>query len=53
MLAIFAFGYVASAAGFYFLVARSAKPIPFPVWVWQQQAEVEAADRLGRSERAA
>lgn len=36
MLPLFGLGYLVSAAAFYWLVARTARPTPFPLWVWEQ-----------------
>lgn len=49
MWAIFGLGYVISAGGFFFAFTKSAKPTPFPKWIWEQsnaQQQHENSDRL-------
>jgi len=53
MLAIFTLGYVASATGFYFLLSRSAKPIPFPNWIWTEHRDAEVIELGSSIEKAA
>ena len=50
---IFGLGYVIVAAGFYLALAKTAKPIPMPMWIWDQKSHAEVIELYQDVEKAA
>jgi hypothetical protein len=50
---IFGLGYVIVAAGFYVALAKTAKPVPVPMWIWEQKTHAEIIDLYQDVEKAA